>query len=106
MAGPSEPNTRSGGMFVSPRARDMNVRKSIKVKLPIRQHIRLHALKLFGENNISQTVEHALDHYFDKLQADGVHLDGIPTPEAMIAAARMGTVEDIDLGDGAAADDE
>lgn len=55
------------GVFISERQKDLSVRKSIKVKLPIRQHIKLHALKLFGENNISETVELALDEYFERL---------------------------------------
>ena len=90
MAGHSENRTPSGGMFVSHKARDMNLRKSIKVKLPIRQHIKLHALKLFSENNISQTVESALDMYFDKMQADGLAVEGLPTPEALFAAEPAG----------------
>ena len=48
----------------TPNRKNMDQRKSIKVKLPIRQHIKLHALKLFTEKNISETVEKALDHYF------------------------------------------
>lgn len=48
----------------TPVRKNMDARKSIKVKLPIRQHIKLHALKLFTEKNISETVEKALDHYF------------------------------------------
>ena len=46
----------------------MDARKSIKVKLPIRQHIKLHALKLFTEKNISETVEKALDAYFHTMK--------------------------------------
>lgn len=57
------------GLYVDEQRRDMTARKSIKVKLPIRQHIKLHALKLFSENNISQTVEAALDLYFDQMRA-------------------------------------
>lgn len=57
------------GLYVDEQRRDLTARKSIKVKLPIRQHIKLHALKLFSENNISQTVEVALDLYFDRMRA-------------------------------------
>jgi hypothetical protein len=56
------------GLYVDEQRRDLDSRKSIKVKLPIRQHIRLHALKLFSENNISQTVEAALDVYFEQMR--------------------------------------
>ena len=57
------------GLYADEGRRDLTSRKSIKVKLPIRQHIKLHALKLFSENNISQTVEAALDLYFDRMRA-------------------------------------
>lgn len=52
----------------TPVRKNMDARKSIKVKLPIRQHIKLHALKLFTEKNISETVEKALDHYFREMK--------------------------------------
>ncbi|MCA1814760.1 MAG: hypothetical protein LC624_12585, partial [Halobacteriales archaeon] len=58
------------GLYVDEQRRDLDSRKSIKVKLPIRQHIKLHALKLFSENNISQTVEAALDLYFDRMRSN------------------------------------
>lgn len=58
------------GLYVDEQRRDLSARKSLKVKLPIRQHIRLHALKLFSENNISQTVEAALDLYFAQMRAE------------------------------------
>ncbi len=59
------------GVFIREQQKDLSVRKSIKVKLPIRQHIKLHALKLFTANNISETVEIALDEYFDRQEGDG-----------------------------------
>jgi hypothetical protein len=52
--------------FIREQQKDLSVRKSIKVKLPIRQHIKLHALKLVTENNISETVETALDEFLDR----------------------------------------
>ncbi|MDX1612651.1 MAG: hypothetical protein R3185_09785 [Candidatus Thermoplasmatota archaeon] len=69
------------GVFIRERQKDLSVRKSIKVKLPIRQHIKLHALKLFGENNISETVEIALDEYFERLGDDD------PQPDVAGASA-------------------
>lgn len=65
------------GLFYREHAKDLTARKSIKIKLPLRQHIKLHAMKLFSENNISETVEAALDDYFEKLKAaeDG-HVGG------------------------------
>lgn len=58
------------GVFIREQQKDLSVRKSIKVKLPIRQHIKLHALKLFTENNISETVEIALDEFFERQEDD------------------------------------
>lgn len=52
----------------TPNRKNMDARKSIKVKLPLRQHIKLHALKLFTEKNISETVEKALDAYFTTMK--------------------------------------
>ncbi|MGQ0534532.1 MAG: hypothetical protein ACT4PT_00465 [Methanobacteriota archaeon] len=58
------------GLFMDASGpKDLSARKSIKVKIPLRQHIKLHALKLFSENNISEVVEAALDDYFVKLRA-------------------------------------
>ena len=57
------------GLYATaPKRKNMEARKSIKVKLPIRQHIKLHALKLFTEKNISETVEKALDVYFTTMK--------------------------------------
>jgi len=52
------------GLYAEQPKKNMEARKSIKVKLPLRQHIKLHALKLFTEKNISETIEQALDTYF------------------------------------------
>lgn len=56
------------GLYAQQPKKNMDARKSIKVKLPIRQHIKLHALKLFTEKNISETVERALDAYFTTMK--------------------------------------
>lgn len=63
------------GLYANTPKKNMEARKSIKVKLPLRQHIKLHALKLFTEKNISETVERALDTYFSNMkdsEADAV----------------------------------
>lgn len=56
------------GLYAQTPKKNMDARKSIKVKLPLRQHIKLHALKLFTEKNISETVEKALDAYFTTMK--------------------------------------
>ncbi len=64
----SNADTPTWGLYASQPKKNMEARKSIKVKLPIRQHIKLHALKLFTEKNISETVEKALDAYFTNMK--------------------------------------
>lgn len=50
--------------------RDPEELKEIKVKLPVRQHIKLHSIKLMMNQNISTTVEHALESYFELLKEE------------------------------------
>ena len=64
------------GLYAQSPKKNMEARKSIKVKLPIRQHIKLHALKLFTEKNISETVEKALDAYFTTMKEDEQQIVG------------------------------
>ncbi len=42
--------------------------KELKVKLPLRHHIRLHSLKLVRKEAISDTVMKALTEYFERLE--------------------------------------
>lgn len=44
--------------------------KELKVKLPLRHHIKLHSLKLVKKEPISDTVLAALNDYFAKLEAE------------------------------------
>lgn len=74
------------GVFIREQKKDLSSRKSIKVKLPIKQHIKLHALKLFTENNISETVEIALDEFFERQEGE----DG----QASVASEVAGEVTD------------
>ena len=90
--GGDEPNW---GLFYREHTKDLDARKSIKVKLPIRQHIRLHALKLFTEKNISETVEKALDAYFAQMKADEA---GRELPPELVAAATRAALADANLG--------
>ena len=73
----SNADTPVWGLYAAtPAKKNMEARKSIKVKLPIRQHIKLHALKLFTEKNISETVEKALDAYFSNMKEGEVEALG------------------------------
>lgn len=56
--------------------------KELKVKLPLRHHIKLHSLKLVKKEPISDTVLKALVDYFAKLEEKyasehGVTLDAV-----------------------------
>lgn len=44
--------------------------KELKVKLPLRHHIKLHSLKLVKKEPISDTVLKALTDYFAKLESE------------------------------------
>ena len=71
MSKTSNADAPNWGLYATtPKKKNMEARKSIKVKLPIRQHIKLHALKLFTEKNISETVEKALDAYFREMREE------------------------------------
>lgn len=41
--------------------------KEMKVKIPVELHVKLHTLKVLKGQQISSTVEAALDRYFDLL---------------------------------------
>ena len=91
----SNADTPTWGLYASkPNKQNMEARKSIKVKLPIRQHIKLHALKLFTEKNISETVEKALDAYFREMK--DVDQEAIGRMEANLATSD-GIVSDASL---------
>lgn len=44
--------------------------KEIKVKIPLDYHIKLHTLKVLKGQSISDTVERALQKYFDDFATD------------------------------------
>lgn len=53
---------------------DLSEPKTLKVSLPARLHLQLHSLKILTGTNISETVEEALDRYFDDRLGDEVPL--------------------------------
>lgn len=87
----SNADSPNWGLYATTPKKNMEARKSIKVKLPIRQHIKLHALKLFTEKNISETVEKALDAYFKDMKQD--EADALGRMEANLANAPLGTLD-------------
>lgn len=54
-------------------------RRELKVRLPVRLHIQLHATKLLGGDTISHTVTVALEQYFERKRAT-IHADRTAGP--------------------------
>lgn len=44
---------------------EMEASKTMKVQIPTRLHIKLHSLKILSGQNISETVEEAVESYFE-----------------------------------------
>lgn len=44
---------------------DLSERKTLKVSLPAKLHLQLHTVKILKGRNISDTVETALEEYFE-----------------------------------------
>jgi hypothetical protein len=44
---------------------DLSEPKTLKVGLPTRIHLKLHSVKILTGQNISDTVEAAVEHYFE-----------------------------------------
>ena len=49
---------------------DMNEMKEVKVKLPVRQLLKLHYMKLTSSRTFSDVVSEALGEYFGALEAE------------------------------------
>ncbi len=50
---------------------DMNELKEVKVKLPVRQLLKLHYLKLTSSRTFSEVVTEALRDYFEQFEGGG-----------------------------------
>lgn len=57
-------------LYASDGGRDLGEKRNIKLKLPLRQHIRLHALRLYSGQSPSVAVEEALDLYFERVRSE------------------------------------
>lgn len=53
-------------MMIRDGPRDLDEPKTLKVTLPTKLHLQLHQLKILSGQNISDTVEEALESYFDE----------------------------------------
>lgn len=43
--------------------------KEIRITIPMRQHLKLRAIKLFTDRTMSQTIREALDGHLDEIMA-------------------------------------
>lgn len=58
-------------MRIRDEGNDLSEPKTLKVSLPARLHLKLHSLKILTGTTISDTVEEAVERYFDEdLDAD------------------------------------
>ncbi len=57
-------------MMIRDGPRNLDEPKTLKVTLPTKLHLQLHQLKILSGQNISDTVEDALNAYFDDYRDD------------------------------------
>lgn len=50
---------------------DLERTKPLKVSVPLKQHIELHKLKILTGQNMSETVQDALEMYLDAIRDNG-----------------------------------
>lgn len=50
---------------------DLDRRKALKVKVPVKQHIDLHTIKILTGKNMSETVTEAIALYIKTLKEEG-----------------------------------
>lgn len=56
---------------------DLSERKTLKVSVPAKLHLQLHTVKILQGKNISDTVEAALEDYFeDRIDDEPTNPDG------------------------------
>lgn len=56
--------------------KDLERTKPLKVSVPLKQHIELHKLKILTGQNMSETVQDALEMYLDAIRENGGVLEG------------------------------
>ena len=50
--------------------------KELRVKIGVEYHLKLHALKLLRGKRMSEAVEEALEHYFDRVRIEHERQNG------------------------------
>ena len=58
--------------------------KELRVKIGVEYHLKLHALKLLRGKRMSEAVEEALEHYFERVRLE--HEAQQASPEVALAA--------------------
>lgn len=54
-------------VFAFEKDQDLDALKEIKVAIPVAHHLKLHALKITENRNISETVSAAVEAYFERM---------------------------------------
>jgi len=52
--------------------------RELRVKIDVRYHLKLHALRLMHNKKMRDAVEEALEHYFDDVVEGDLSDDSIP----------------------------
>ena len=72
------------GLYANEPRRDLEGLRTLKVKLPIQQHIQLHSMRVYRGEGISETVTAALQMYFERRRESDT------PPLATTVPARLG----------------
>lgn len=59
------------GLRTDDDSKDLDEMKRVKAKIPVRQHLQLQRIKILAGQNISETIQEALDDYFEETRQEG-----------------------------------
>lgn len=62
-------------MPIAPEGQDLDEMKPLRVKIPLRLHIKLHTLRLLTGKNMSHTVQVALERYLDDIMKTEITIE-------------------------------
>lgn len=62
-------------MPIAPEGQDLDEMKPLRVKIPLRLHIKLHTLRLLTGKNMSHTVQVALERYLDDIMETEITIE-------------------------------
>lgn len=58
------------GLETNDHEKDLDESKRLKIQVPVRQHLRLHQIKVLEGQNLSESVRRALEMYFEHLEEE------------------------------------